>query len=171
MPFEYQPNLISDLVRLRPLQDNDWSDLFAVACDPQIWLQHPASNRYTATAFRHFFSDAMASGGALIVIDSSTDAVIGSSRYYGFNEQKRDVEIGWSFLARSHWGGQYNAEIKRLMLEHAFKYVDTVIFYIDPANRRSQKSVEKIGAMRDSLPDNQGRVVYRITRPDYDAKQ
>ena len=68
------------------------------------------------------------------------------------------VEIGWTFLARAYWGGRYNGEMKRLMLEHAFRSVDRVIFIIGPENRRSQRAVEKIGAVRSgSTMDPQGR--------------
>ena len=55
---------------------------------------------------------------------------------------------GWTFLARSHWGGEYNREMKRLMLDHAFRFVGRVVFLIDSANHRSQRATEKIGAVR-----------------------
>lgn len=108
----------------------------------------------------------MKSGGALIAIDNSTGQVIGSSRFHGYDQEKREVEIGWTFLARSHWGGRYNREMKELMLQHAFRFVDTVVFLIGPHNVRSQRAVEKIGAVRDgSRLDAHGResVVYKIT--------
>jgi RimJ/RimL family protein N-acetyltransferase len=63
-------------------------------------------------------------------------------------EATDEVEIGWTFLARSRWGGQYNREMKRLMLEHAFRYVGRVVFLRDPANHRSQRSIEKSSAVR-----------------------
>jgi RimJ/RimL family protein N-acetyltransferase len=63
------------------------------------------------------------------------------------DEVAREVEIGWTFLPRSHCGGRYNREMKRLMLEHAFRYVDRVAFLIDPANHRSQRVIEKLGAV------------------------
>jgi N-acetyltransferase len=81
-------------------------------------------------------------------MESQCGLVIGSSRFHGYDEAAGEVEIGWTFLARSHWGGQYNREMKRLMLEHAFRYVDRVVFLIDPANYRSQRAIEKIGAVR-----------------------
>jgi RimJ/RimL family protein N-acetyltransferase len=76
------------------------------------------------------------------------------------------VEIGWTFLARSHWGGRYNGEMKTLMLRHAFRFVGTVIFVIGTRNLRSQRAVEKIGAVRVGFrPDTGGHdsVVYEIT--------
>ena len=168
LSFEPQPTLTSTLVKLRPLCLNDKDKLFAVAADPLIWVQHPVQNRHTKKEFDNFFSESIKSGGALLVVDANSNDVIGSSRFYGYDAEKSEVEIGWTFLARSHWGGKYNAELKRLMFEHAFKYVDTVVFYIDPENKRSQKSVEKIGGVRDSNLDGKGRVVYRVEATNYE---
>jgi RimJ/RimL family protein N-acetyltransferase len=167
MPFDSQPSLEGSLVRLRPLYPDDEDALYSVAADPLIWKQHPVSNRHIRTEFDKFFSEAIESRGALLVIDAQTGNVIGSSRYFGFSDEQSRVEIGWTFLARSYWGGKYNGEVKRLMLEHAFKYVDTVVFYIDPENRRSQRSVEKIGAVKDADPDSKGRLAYRIEKSNY----
>jgi len=138
-----------------------------VASDPLIWEQHPASDRYQEDVFTAFFREGLESGGALIAIDRQEARVIGSSRYHGYDADQSEIEIGWTFLARSHWGGRYNGEMKQLMLRHAFTFVDNVIFVIGPWNMRSRRAVEKIGSVFvGSKVDAQGReaVVYRITR-------
>lgn len=165
MPFDYQPVLKGDLLELRPLRAGDFDELFAVAADPLIWEQHPDKTRHEEAGFSAFFSDSLQSGGALIATDTNTKRVIGSSRFHSYDEERSEVEIGWTFLARSHWGGTYNGEMKRLMLRHAFRFVDSVVFLVGPANFRSQRAVEKIGGVRTgSRPDNSGRdsYVYRI---------
>lgn len=167
MPFDLQPHLTGDLLDLRPLVVGDFDALFAVASDPLIWEQHPDSDRYQPEVFRAFFRGAMESGGAFVALDRATGRVIGSSRYHGYDEAASEVEIGWSFLARSHWGGVYNGEMKRLMLAHAFRFVDNVVFLIGPENWRSRKAVEKIGGVLIGMRTNTvGResVVYRITK-------
>ncbi len=148
MPFELQPYLKGELLELRPLKADDFDDLFAVASDPLIWEQHPCSDRYQEAIFQEFFRDAIASGGAMVVIDRNNGRVIGSSRYNAYDEAKREIEIGWTFLARSHWGGVYNREMKHLMLRHAFRFVDRVIFVIGATNFRSQRAMEKLGGIR-----------------------
>src|SRR5262245_23853691 len=117
--FDLQPVLKGALVELRPLRREDFADLFAVAADPLIWEQHPVKDRYQEQPFRAFFREALESGGALIAIDTKDGRAIGSSRFHGYSAERSEVEIGWSFLARSHWGGHYNGEMKRLMLQHA----------------------------------------------------
>lgn len=162
-----QPTLVGELLELRPLRQDDWPALFAVASDPLIWEQHPDSDRFKEDVFRRFFADAMHSGGALVALDRATGQIIGSSRYHGFDATGSVVEIGWTFLARRFWGGTYNGEMKRLMLEHAFTVVDRVIFIIGPENRRSRRAVEKIGGVfLRSERDETGRerVVYELTR-------
>jgi len=162
VPFDLQPTLRGQFVTLRPLRANDFEALYAVASDPLIWEQHPNNDRWRRDVFEAFFQKALDSGGAFIVTDAADGRVIGSSRYYGYDEPKSEIEIGWTFLARSHWGGRCNGEMKRLMLRHAFQFVDSVIFAIGPNNIRSQKAIEKIGAVRDGARAD-GNLIYRIT--------
>jgi N-acetyltransferase len=166
MSFDFQPTLKGELLELRPLRAEDFHDLYAAASDPLIWGQHPIRDRYKEEVFRGFFREALESGAALIAIDSKDGQVIGSSRFHGYDEETSEIEIGWTFLDRSHWGGAYNREMKRLMLQHAFKFVKSVIFLIGPENVRSQRAIEKIGGVRvGSRPDGGGResFVYQIT--------
>jgi RimJ/RimL family protein N-acetyltransferase len=164
--FEYQPLLKGKLVELRPLQPEDFEDLYAVAADPLIWEQHPVKTRHERQDFLMFFRESLASGGALAVIDTRTQRLIGSSRFHGWDERRSEVEIGWTFLARSHWGGTYDRELKELMLRHAFRFVDRVVFLVGVDNMRSQRAVEEIGAARvGKRPDASGRdsYLYAIT--------
>jgi RimJ/RimL family protein N-acetyltransferase len=148
MSFDLQPHLKGELVELRPLTPEDWDDLFAVASDPRIWEQHPESDRYKEGVFKVFFREALESGGAFVVIDNDNQQIIGSTRFYGYDPEKSEVEIGWTFLARKYWGGRHNREMKKLMLTHAFKFVESVVFYVGEKNIRSQKAMEKIGAIK-----------------------
>ena len=164
MEIDLQPHLIGDLVELRSLRVEDCDELFRVASDPLIWEQHPERDRYTEDVFKRFFQGALDSGGAFVIIDRKTGKIVGSSRYHGYNPEKSEIEIGWTFLARSHWGGRFNGEMKRLMLDHAFQFVDSVLFLVGPENWRSRRAVEKLGA---ALTDRRerGNVVYQLKKP------
>ncbi len=164
MPFDPQPTLIGSLVEARPLRASDCDALFAVASDPLIWEQHPEPDRHEPAVFQRFFRESLRSGGALLVHDARSRQVIGSSRFHGYDEERSEVEIGWTFLARSHWGGRYNGELKRLMLDHAFRFVRTVILYVSPSNIRSQRAVHGIGGIREPARDSPGRLFYRVDR-------
>lgn len=146
--IDLQPILQNDLVQLRPLKKEDHSSLYAVAKDPLIWKQHPCPDRWQQSEFDVFFRESLDSQGALVVIDVSSGEIIGSSRFKPVDGHSNAVEIGWSFLAREFWGGKYNRAVKQLMIDHALTSVVHVIFYIGKENIRSQKAVEKIGAVQ-----------------------
>lgn len=169
--FDLQPTLTGRLVELRPLRPDDFDALYAVASDPGIWEQHPVRDRYTQHVFKDFFREALESGGAFAITDRATGLIIGSSRYYGYDGERGEIEIGWTFLARAYWGGVYNRELKQLMLRHAFGFVDRVIFLVGPQNFRSQRAMEKIGGVRAGLtrrePEGRESVVFEITRETF----
>jgi len=165
--------LKGELIELRPLRADDFDALYKVASDPLIWEQHPERNRYREEVFRRLFQESLASGGALVAINSETEEVIGSSRFHAYDERLSQIEIGWTFLARSFWGGEFNGEMKRLMLGHAFKFVESVIFVIGEENIRSQRAMERIGGRRvGTRTDANGRTnfIYRISRLEFENK-
>ncbi len=168
--FDAQPAELSDkIIMLKPLNETDLEELYAVASDPLIWEQHPSNDRWKREVFERFFEKALAGKAAFVIIDRKTGRVIGSSRYYDIGKQPDTVAIGYTFLAREYWGGEYNRSVKRLMLDHAFKYVSRIVFHIGVDNFRSQKAIEKLGAVRSKeLPpdeDNEhARYEYLIGR-------
>jgi RimJ/RimL family protein N-acetyltransferase len=162
--FQLQPNLEGDLLRLRPLLPEHFDALFSVAKDPLIWEQHPSSDRYQEAVFREFFRAALESGGAFLILDAKTGEVIGSSRFVNF--RKHEIEIGYTFLARRCWGHTYNRELKRLMLQHAFQFVENVAFVIGENNGRSRAAIEKIGATLENTAPRSGAVRYRLARAE-----
>jgi len=174
MPFELQPSMENRWIRLEPLLAGDFDALYAVAADPLIWEQHPNKNRWQREVFATYFQGAIESGGAFRVIDSATGALIGSSRYYDLDGAQRVVAIGYTFIARSHWGRQYNRALKTLMLEHAFRFVDRVIFHVGAGNLRSRKAMEKLGGVLIGETDmsyygeqSNQNVIYKIDKIDW----
>lgn len=171
MSVDWQPVLTGDNIALRPLRVEDFEALFAVAADPLLWEQHPDKTRDTREGFGKFFKAGMESKGALAIVDRGTGKLIGSSRFADHRVEAGSVEIGYTFIARSHWGTGTNAELKRLMLDYAFQQVGTVYFIIGPENFRSRKAVEKLGAVQVDeataqalVYDKRCSVVYRLLR-------
>src|SRR4030095_4577164 len=107
-----QPTLTGKLLELRPLRPGDFDALYAVASDPGIWAQHPVADRYKKDVFTGFFREARESGGAFAVFERQSGRIIGSSRYYGYDAARREIEIGWTFLARAYWGGACTHPLK-----------------------------------------------------------
>jgi RimJ/RimL family protein N-acetyltransferase len=145
---DFQPTLTGPTVIVRPVAASDWTELFAAGSDPDIWKVHPSPDRYTEPAFRKFFDGAVESKMGFVFVDRATGRLIGSSRYHGHDAALSEIEIGWTFIARSHWGGKANREVKRLMLDHAFTFVDIVVFWVGEENWRSQGAMTKIGGVK-----------------------
>jgi RimJ/RimL family protein N-acetyltransferase len=170
MTLDLQAPLSNNVVTLTPLREDDYDALFMVASDPLIWAQHPASDRWKPDVFRAFFDGAIASKGAYLIRDSDTDEVIGSSRFHAYDPETRVVEIGWTFFKRSHWGGCYNGATKKLMLTHAFGFVDHVILYAGQTNHRSRKAIERIGGVQIGVreeAETENSFRYQVTPAGY----
>jgi N-acetyltransferase len=177
-PVDWQPTLVGESITLRPIASGDFDALHAAAADPLIWALHPDPRRHEREVFESaFFATALASRGALVVIDNATGRIIGSSRYYDWEPRDPSVAIGYTFLARSHWGGATNREMKRLMLGHAFQWADVVWFHVGKHNLRSRRAMEKLGAelshegVRDVAGVGHDYLYYRITTPGRELGQ
>lgn len=175
--FNLQPTLENEFVKIQPLKESDFEIVYAVASDPLIWEQHPNKDRYKRDVFETFFKGAIESGGAFLVFDKQTGEAIGSSRYYDYNFENKSILIGYTFFARSHWGSKYNPALKQLMIQYVFQYVDSVIFHIGANNIRSQKAIERLGALKiDELEvkyygeESKLNFVYEIRKKDYGFK-
>ena len=145
---DFQPTLTGPGITIRPISPADWPELFAAASDPEIWKVHPVRDRHTEASFWKFFDGAVDSKMGFVFVDRASNRLIGSSRYHGYEPALGEIEIGWTFIVRSHWGGAANREVKRLMLDHAFSFVDTVIFWVGEQNWRSQGAMTKIGGIK-----------------------
>ncbi len=178
MSFDLQPSLENPLVRLAPLEPGDFEKLYAVACDPLIWEQHPSRERFRREVFLSYFQGAIESKGASQVLDAVSGELIGCSRYYDYDPGTSQVSIGYTFLARSHWGRGYNRALKQLMLDHAFQHVGRVTFQVGSTNWRSRRAMEKLGAAYDGeenvayFGENASpNVIYRIDRSEWQARK
>ncbi len=165
-------NLQNELVQLVPLSAADFEELYAVASDPLIWEQHPNPDRYQRTVFLNYFDGAIASKGAFLIKDTITGAAIGSSRFYDYKPELGEIKIGYTFFSRACWGKPYNSNVKQLMLAHAFTFVERVVFHVGASNFRSQKAMEKLGAIKTGEEEvayfgeaSRWNFVYEIRRP------
>ena len=155
-----QPTLENELAKVRPLQIEDFEELYKVASDPKIWELHQNPDKHELSVFKEFFKGAIDSKGAFVIIDKASNRIIGSSRYKLSESSNQAVEIGWTFLSKDYWGGVYNKSFKSLMIEHAFQYFDYILFHVDKNNFRSQKAVQKLGG---TLLDKKGSLKHLHT--------
>lgn len=153
MNFSVQTILENENVKLIPLWEDDFERLYEVASDPKVWEQHPNKDRYQREVFRNFFKGALESKGAFLILDKSSNEVAGSTRFYDFNVQDNSIFIGYTFYGTKFWGSKLNPQVKKLMLDYVFQFVDKVNFHVGAENIRSQKAMEKLGAVKKGETD------------------
>ncbi|AII53019.1 GNAT family N-acetyltransferase [Hymenobacter sp. APR13] len=147
-PFSLQPTLETDSLRLVPLQEADFAELYAVAADPKVWEQHPNKDRWQRPVFLNFFEGAIQSQGAFRIVDKATGATLGSTRLYDYSAEDNSLLIGYTFYGTQSWGKGINLAVKRLLLDYAFQFVDTVRFHIGAENVRSQIAIQRLGSRK-----------------------
>jgi len=169
-----QPTLENEKVMLQPLAEDDFDSLFEAASDPKIWEQHPNKDRWKKEVFQTFFEGAMLSKGAFKITDKQTGKIIGSSRYYDYNEQESSIFIGYTFYTTATWGTGINKLVKKLMLDYILQFVDKVYFHIGAHNIRSQIAIGRIGAKKIAEQEvmyfgetKQLNFVYEITAEEW----
>lgn len=162
--FDPKARLDGMTIGLRQAVPNDWDVLYAAARDKKIWAGHPEKDRWTEDKFRLFFDSGLQNPEGMYLIGHyESGKIIGSSRFYGTDENS--TRIGYTFIAREHWGTGLNTELKMLMLNHAFAHKSAVYFDIGATNKRSRKAVEKLGG-KLSMKPKQGKVEY-VLRPQH----
>ncbi|WP_294294537.1 GNAT family N-acetyltransferase [uncultured Chryseobacterium sp.] len=150
MNFSIQTILENETYQLIPLQQGDFESLYEVASDPKVWEQHPNKDRYRREVFENFFQGAIESGGAFKVVERATGDILGSTRFYDFDDENNSIFIGYTFYGTKSWGRKINQQIKKLMLDYIFQFIDTVYFHVGKDNIRSRTAMERLGA------ENQG---------------
>ncbi|UOQ74905.1 GNAT family N-acetyltransferase [Hymenobacter cellulosilyticus] len=172
-----QPSLETSTIRLVPLQEADFDELYAVAADPKIWEQHPNKDRWRREVFATFFEGAVQSGGAFKIVDKETGATMGSTRLYDYSPEDSSILIGYTFYGTKYWGRGINLAVKALLLDYLFEFVDTVRFHIGAGNVRSQIAIQRLGATKVAEQElayygEQPKLnfVFEITKPTWAAR-
>lgn len=178
MYFSIQPILENDKVILYPLQEHDFEDLYAVSADPKIWEQHPNKDRWKKEVFKTFFDGALQSKGAFKIIEKTNKNVIGSSRFYDYNENEGSILIGYTFFATQYWGKGINHSVKTIMLNYIFQFVSKVYFHIGANNVRSQIAISRLGATKYGEQEiayfgeqAKSNFIYRLTKEEWFSKK
>ena len=178
MKFSIQPKLENDSLQLLPLAESDFERLFNEASDPEVWAMHPNKERYKRDVFQNFFKGALQSKGAFLIIDKETTAVLGSTRFYDYDENDESILIGYTFYGTKFWGKNINASVKKMMLDYIFQFVEKVIFHVGKDNIRSIKAMTKLGA--ENLGETEVayfgetpkiNVVFQIKKDEWQRKQ
>ena len=154
-------------ISLLQIKKENFEELYLVASDPIIWEQHPENDRWKKEKFSIFYKNGLQNKfGFLLIFDKHKNKIIGSTRFYSYDKIDKAIRIGFTFISQEYWGTSINFQVKKMMLDYTFKYLDKVYFDIGINNFRSRKAVEKLGASLFS-DNKKGNVVYTLKKNQF----
>jgi RimJ/RimL family protein N-acetyltransferase len=163
-----EPTTLSGrFVRLEPLSLSHVPELAIAARDESIWRLMPYGTvdneeRMAEHVRETLARQALGADCPFAVIPRSTGRASGCTRYLDIQQKHRAIEIGGTWYAIDVQRTGVNTECKFLLLRHAFEVLGCirVQFKTDQRNERSQRALERIGAIREGVLRKQ------ITMPD-----
>lgn len=142
-------------VRLEPLDERHAEGLARAGADPRIWEFMTRGPIGTPDVARAYVAEmkARADTVAFATVLVATGDVVGSTTYMDIQPAPRGLEIGRTWLNPAHWRSPANTEAKYLMLRHAFEALgaNRVCLKTDARNLRSQRAIERIGAVKEGV--------------------
>ena len=152
MTFQWQPVLTGHTICVQPLTVANYPEVEACARELATWADYPTPGMRDTGDITPWFTGGPQQARALAIVYRPEQKIIGTTRYYDVPDDEDGVGIGFTFLAASYrFAGATNADLKRIMLEHAFKSFSSVWFHVLPGNSRSQAAVLKLGAVEIGL--------------------
>jgi RimJ/RimL family protein N-acetyltransferase len=175
--------LTGRVVRLEPLTEAHIHPLAEAGNDPAIWTYMRYGQVDTPHKMRHhieYLLALQARGNDLpfAVCHLADGRPIGMTRYMDIQPTNRSLEIGGTWYAPAYQRTAVNSECKYLLLTYAFETLEVVRVQIktDLRNERSQRAIERLGAVREGvlrdhmlLPDGtlHSSVYYSILAPEW----
>lgn len=146
--------LNGETVKLLPISLHHIEGLWEAAKPDEIWT-------YMATTVRSKEEMKQMIASAIqkrekgteytFTVVNQEDKIIGSTRYLDISPEQKSLEIGSTWYHPDSWRTSINTECKYLLLQHAFESwkVRRVQLKTDSRNLRSQKAIERIGAVKE----------------------
>ena len=152
--------LQNHIVTLKPMELEDVEGIFTAACHKEIWTHMSITIRNEEDVFK-YVKDALkvketGTEMPFVILDSSTNQIIGSTRLMDIHNNHKRGEIGFTWLTPSYWRTAVNTNCKYLLLTYCFETLgwQRVQIKTDHENSRSQKAIERIGATKEGTLRN-----------------
>ncbi|CAI6241227.1 GNAT family N-acetyltransferase [Bacillus subtilis] len=153
--------LTGELIRVVPMDKSHIQGLYEAAKDENIWAHLPKTIT-TLHDMEAFVEEALQTKECgtefpFVIIHRESGKIVGTTRFLYMSSASRSLEIGWTWFHPSVWGTSVNSECKYLLLQYCFERLNTirVQFKTDERNIRSQKAIERLGAVKEGILRNQ----------------
>ena len=147
--------LTGEGVRLEPMSQDHAQGLYNRGRFDADWAYMPRACFIDQADTRQWIDEALEDPASLpfVILETSKNKVVGSTRFLNIRPQHRSLEIGWTWLGQEWQRTGVNTEVKTLLLTHAFERLGCirVEFKTDARNLRSQRALERIGATREGV--------------------
>jgi RimJ/RimL family protein N-acetyltransferase len=169
--------LLGRTLRLEPLEERHAAG-FLSAADPETFRYIPDFPPEFSQAGVRAFIQSVPPDRAAFAVLSTDGEFLGSSSYFDVREQHLGLEIGHTWITERARGTHVNAEMKCLMLRHAFEVLGAIRVQLktDARNERSQAAMKKLGLTLEGvlrnhivMPDGYVRdtVMFSITNQEW----
>ena len=149
--------LVGQKVKIRPMEQDDLIELYNAGNSADIWTYMPMSVQ-SLDDMKRLIDDALQAREQgtefpFVIIAKDSQKIVGSTRFLDISTANRSLEIGWTWLSPAVWRTSINTESKYLLLRHCFETLGTIRVQIktDGRNQRSQKAIERLGAVREGV--------------------
>jgi N-acetyltransferase len=144
-------------VKLIPMEEYHIDDLWKAAKAEEIW-DFTYSKVKSLEAMQKVVLSALDDrekgiSYPFVVVELQSNRIVGSTRFLDVLPLHKTAEIGWTWYNPSVWRTVVNTECKYLLLQHAFETwnLNRVQLKTDSRNLRSQKAIERIGAIKEGV--------------------
>lgn len=152
--------LENEVVLLKALEKQDVVGILTAGSYPEIWTY--LSTNIEKEQDVHNFVDKALQEKALnkefpfVIVDKKSGEIIGSTRFMDIDESHKRLEIGFTWLTPAYWRTTVNTNCKYLLLSYCFEVLGLrrVQIKTDHENTRSQKAIERIGALKEGILRN-----------------
>lgn len=160
-PWVQPVTLSGRYVRLEPMTIDHTAALAEIGVGQTFWDFMLYGNMNTPEDMRHWVSDILsrAEKGTdlpFVAVHLATGRVAGATRYLNIMPNDRGLEIGGTWYGPEFQRTAVNTECKYLLLRHAFETLGCIRVQLktDLRNERSQKAIERIGAVKEGVLRN-----------------
>ncbi len=149
--------LVGEHVALVPMAEAHLDGLFDAGRSPEIWPYMPMqiSGRDDMARLMRDALRACDQGAELpfVVRERRSGRIVGSTRFLDITPAHRNIEIGWTWLEPAVWQTPINTECKYLLTRHCFETLQMIRVQLktDARNTRSQRAIERLGAVREGV--------------------
>jgi RimJ/RimL family protein N-acetyltransferase len=152
--------LENNVVQLIPMELEHVEGIYEATQDKRIW-EHMSVDLTEKSCVLQYVQDALqkrehGTDIAFVIVNKKTEKIIGATWFLDISKQHKCLEIGSTWINPNFWRTNINTNCKYLLLKYCFEelLLNRVQIKTGHENYRSQKAIERIGAVKEGILRN-----------------